>query len=127
MIESKRQNYKLIAIFISTLAAGIPLWTHTASAVDFTGITFLISWGFLGILASFITLFVVNLKMKDMISSFIVGYIIAVIIYFVSRILIANMIHSQFLLSLLLAIGFGILTGWFGPFLWASIKRTKRK
>lgn len=127
MLESTRQNYKLIAIFISTVAAGIPLWTQTGSAVDFTQLSFLISWGGIGIAASFITLFVVNLKMRDMISSFIIGYIIAVIIYFVSRILIANMIHGQFITSLILAICFGIITGWFGPFVWTRIKRKKIK
>lgn len=126
MLDTTRQNYKLIAIFISTLAAGIPLWTQTDRAVDFTEISFLISWGLLGIIASFVTLFVVNLKSKDMISSFIIGYMLAVITYFVSRILISNMIHSQFLLSMVLAIGFGIFTGWFGTFTWGRVKKKKR-
>lgn len=126
MLETTRQNYKLIAIFISTLAAGIPLWTQTGTAVDFTAPSFLIAWGVLGIIASFVTLIVVNLKSKDMISSFIIGYMLAVIVYFVSRILISNMIHSQFILSLALAIGFGILTGWIGTFIWSRVKKKKR-
>jgi len=127
MLETTRQNYKLIAIFISTIAAGIPLWTQTGRAVDFTELSFLISWGLLGIIASFVTLFVANLKSKDMISSFIIGYMLAVITYFVSRVLVSNMIHPQFLLSLSLAIGFGIVTGWFGTFVWGRIKKKKRK
>jgi len=127
MLDTTRQNYKLIAIFISTLAAGIPLWTQTDRAVDFTEISFLISWGLLGIIASFVTLFVVNLKSKDMISSFIIGYMLAVITYFVSRILISNMIHPQFLLSMVLAIGFGIFTGWLGVFTWSRVKKKKTK
>lgn len=127
MLDTTRQNYKLIAIFISTLAAGIPLWTQTGRAVDFTEISFLFSWGILGLIASIVTLFVVNLKSKDMISSFIIGYMLAVIIYFVSRILISNMIHSQFLLSLTLAIVFGIVTGWFGTFTWGRMKKKRSK
>jgi len=127
MIDSTRQNYKLIAILISTIAAGIPLWTHSGRAIDFTDTTFIISWILLGIAASFVALFVVNLKMKDMISSFIIGYMVAVIVYFVSRILISSMIHSQFVLSLALAIGIGGLTGWIGSLFWSKVKVNKRK
>jgi len=50
-----------------------------------------------------------------------------VITYFVSRILISNMIHSQFLESLSLAIVYGIVTGWFGTFVWGRVKKKKRK
>ncbi len=123
MLETTRQNYKLIAIFVSTIAAGIPLWTQTTTAVDFTEPWFLAGWISLGVAASFFTLFIINLKMRDMIGSFTIGYVLAVIIYFVSRILISNMIHSQFLLSLSLAIGIGIFSGWIGSFTWSRMKR----
>lgn len=127
MIESTRQNYKLITILISTIAAGIPLWTHSGRAIDFTDTTFIITWILIGIAASFVVFFVVNLKMKDMVSSFIIGYMLAVIIYFVSRILVSNMIHSQFVLSLALSIGVGAFTGWVGSLFWSKLKVKKRK
>lgn len=111
MLETTRQNYKLIAITIATIAAGLPLWTQTIGQVDFTATSFLAQWFLIGLAGSLITRFVANLQPRDMIGSFIIGYIIAVVIYFVSRILIANVIHSQFILSLAIAIGFGILTG----------------
>jgi hypothetical protein len=123
MLETTRQNYKLIAITIATLAAGLPLWTQTAGQINFTETAFLVRWFGIGVVASFITLFVANLKMRDMIGSFTVGYVIAVIVYFVSRILLANIIHTQFILSLGIAIGFGILTGWTGSVIWYFIRK----
>jgi hypothetical protein len=125
MLETTRHNYKLIAIFIATLAAGLPLWTQTTGHINFYDYYFLAQWLSFGVVASFFSLFVVNLKMRDMIGSFTVGYTIAVIIYFVSRILIANVIHSQFINSLAIAIGFGILSGWIGSLLWLFIKKKK--
>jgi hypothetical protein len=126
MQETTRQNYKLIAIFIATLAAGLPLWTQTTAQINFTDTLFLVRWLAFGIGASFFTLFVANLKMRDMIGMYTIGYLIAVIVYFVSRILIANQIHSQFILSLVFAIGFGILSGWLGSLAWMGVKRKKR-
>jgi hypothetical protein len=125
MLETTRQNYKLIAITIATLAAGLPLWTQTAGQINFTDTAFLLRWFGFGVLAAFITLFVANLKMRDMIGSFTVGYVISVIVYFVSRILLANLIHTQFILSLGIAIGFGILTGWTGSVIWYFIRKKK--
>lgn len=121
-----RQNYKLIAILTATIAAGLPLWTSTLRQVNFLDVTFLGIWVGVGFLAAFFVLFFIPLKKGDMISSFIVGYVLAVIIYFVSRILIANIIHSQFLLSLVIAITTGALSGWFGSLFWIWIRRKKR-
>jgi len=72
MQESTRQNYKLISIFIATLAAGLPLWTQTAGQIDFTDTVFLAWWLAIGTFASFFTLFVANLKTRDMIGTFII-------------------------------------------------------
>lgn len=126
MSTVNRQNYKLIAILTATLAAGLPLWTSSTRQVDFLDIYFLGIWLSLGTLAAFFVLFFIRLKIRDMISSFIVGYMLAVIIYFVGRILVANLIHSQFLLSLLIAIATGVLSGWFGSLCWTWIKRKNR-
>jgi hypothetical protein len=125
MLETTRQNYKLIAITISTIAAGLPLWTQTSGSIDFTDTIFLIQWFLIGLAASFVTRFVANLKTRDMVGSFTIGYVIAVVVYFVSRILLANLIHSQFILSLAIAITFGILTGSIGSLIWGSMKTKK--
>lgn len=126
MLETTRQNYKLIAILIATLAAGLPLWTQSVTQINFTDQLFLARWLASGVAASFFTLFIANLKMRDMIGSFTMGYSIAVIIHFVSRILLANMIHSQFILSMGIAIGFGVLSGWIGSLIWIGIRRKNR-
>ncbi|MCC5912968.1 MAG: hypothetical protein JJU46_01225 [Balneolaceae bacterium] len=127
MLETTRQNYKLIAITIATIAAGLPLWTQTTGQVDFTSTGFLVQWFLIGLAGSFVTRFVTNLQPRDMIGGFIIGYIIAVVIYFVSRILIANVIHSQFILSLAVAIGFGIATGGIGSLVWSSFGKSAGK
>lgn len=123
MLETTRQNYKYIAIIVSTMAAGIPLWTYSQGTINFSDPYFIFRLYLIGFAASFFTLFIANLKMRDMISSFITGYVIAVILYFVSRILISNMIHTQFLLSLVVAIALGIATGFSGSVIWVFIKR----
>lgn len=127
MLETTRHNYRLITIFISTLAAGLPLWTSGARQIDFTDLTFLIIWLLLGIVASFITQFVVNLKMRDMVGCFAIGYVTAVVIHFVSTILITSYIQSRFELSLLMAMVVGILSAWSGSLIWKGVKKKKKK
>lgn len=126
MSTVNRQNYKLIAILTAALAAGLPLWTSSARRVDFLDFYFLSLWVIFGALAAFFVLFFIRLKTRDMISSFIVGYMIAVIIYFVGLIFAANVIHNQFLTSLLIAIATGAITGWIGSLSWRWIKRKNR-
>ncbi|PWN07778.1 hypothetical protein [Rhodohalobacter mucosus] len=123
MLETTRQNYKYIGLAIATIAAGIPLWTYSGSAIDFTSYSFLAIWAAIGIAASFFSLFVINLNMRDMASSFVSGYVIAVILYFVSRILVSSMVHTQFILSLLMAIGVGLISGFSGSLIWRFIKK----
>ncbi|MEX0945092.1 MAG: hypothetical protein WDZ38_05405 [Balneolaceae bacterium] len=127
MLETTRHNYRLIAIFISTIAAGLPLWTSSVRQIDFTEISFLLLWGGLGIVASFVAQFVVNLKSRDMIGCFAIGYVIAIVIHFVTSILINNFIQSRFELSLLMAIVTGSLAAWIGSMLWKGVKITKKK
>ncbi len=123
MLETTRHNYKLIAIGISTLAAGLPLWTRDVRQIDFGDIGFLLTWAFIGIIASFVSRFVVNLKMRDMISCFAIGYVAAVVIHFVSTILLTNYIQTRFELSLFTALMTGVLSGWLGSFIWVGIRR----
>ena len=104
MLEATRHNYRLITILISTIAAGLPLWTSSARQIDFTEISFLLIWLLLGIVASFITQFVVNLKMRDMIGCFAIGYVTAVVVHFVSTILLTSYIQSRFEFSLFMAL-----------------------
>lgn len=127
MLESTRHNYRLIAILISTIAAGLPLWTSSARQIDFTEISFLIIWLLLGIIASFVTQFVVNLKMRDMIGCFAIGYVTAVVLHFVSTILLTSYIQSRFEFSLFMALGIGIGSAWIGSLLWKGVKTNKKK
>lgn len=125
MLEATRHNYRLITILISTIAAGLPLWTSSARQIDFTEISFLLIWVLLGVIASFITQFVVNLKMRDMIGCFAIGYVTAVVVHFVSTILLTSYIQSRFELSLFMALVVGILSAWLGSLLWKGVKVKK--
>ena len=127
MHESTRHNYRLITIFISTLAAGIPLWTTSSKQIDFSEIDFLLLWVGIGILASFIARFVANLKMRDMVGCFAIGYVIATVVHFVSSILLNSYVQAQFELSLLVALLAGIVSGSLGSLLWMGIKRSGSK
>lgn len=127
MLETTRHNYRLITIFISTIAAGLPLWTSSARQIDFTDISFLLVWLLLGVVASFVTQFVVNLKLRDMIGCFAIGYVTAVVLHFVSTILLTSYIQSRFELSLLMAMLVGILSAWVGSLLWKGVKTNKKK
>lgn len=123
MLEATRHNYRLVTILISTIGAGIPLWTSSTRQTDFTDIGFLLFWVAIGIFASLIVRFIVNLKMRDMVSCFAIGYVIAVVIHFVSSILLSSFVHARFEVSLLIAMLAGITSGGLGSLLWMGIKR----
>lgn len=123
MIEATRQHYKQIAILISLFAAGIPIWTRPVRQVDFTDPGFLLLWFLIGVAAAALSLLFINLKSKDLASSFVIGYITAVVGMFVSGILISNHVHSQLTPALLIAMVVGGLSGWTGPLFWRWIKR----
>ncbi len=127
MLETTRHNYRLIAIFISTIGAGLPLWTAGTRQIDFTDASFLIIWLLVGFAASFISQFVVNLKARDMVGCFAIGYVTAVVLHFVGTILLTNYIQAQFEVTLLLAILTGAASGWFGSLLWRGVKTTGKK
>lgn len=118
----------MIAILIATIAAGLPIWTQSLRQIDFTDPNFLLLWLTIGVIASFTTLFFVNLKTWDMVTSFTTGYVIAVVLHFVGGILITNYIHAQFSVALLISMGIGVMSGFVGSFVWINIKRrTKGK
>lgn len=127
MLETTRHNYRLISIFISTLAAGLPLWTSDLRQIDFTNYSFLITWLIIGFIASFVVQFVVNLKPRDIIGSFAIGYVTAVVIHFVATILLTSYIQTRFELTLLMALVVGVLAGWLGTLMWRGVKTTKKK
>ncbi len=62
-----------------------------------------------------------------MISSFTIGYIIAVVLHFVGGILVANYVHNQLSLALLIAMGVGIVSGFSGSVIWAWIRLKGRR
>lgn len=129
MLETTRHNYRLIAIFISTIAAGLPLWTSDVRQISFSDLSFLIIWVVLGVIASFIAKFVVNLKMRDLIGCFTIGYVIAIVIHFVATVLMTSYIQTRFELSLLIAILTGAVSAWIGSMLWRGVRvsRTPKK
>lgn len=127
MLETTRHNYRLIAIFISTIAAGLPLWTSDVRQINFTDGTFLVTWIILGIVASFIVKFVVNLKMRDLIGCFSIGYVIAIVIHFVTTVLMTSYIQTRFELSLLIAILTGAVSAWTGSMMWRGVRISRNK
>lgn len=127
MLETTRHNYRLVTILISTMGAGIPLWASSTRQTEFTDPGFLILWIGIGIFGSLIVRFIVNLKMRDMVGCFAIGYVIAVVIHFVSSILLSSYIQARFELSLLMALVAGITSGWLGSLLWMGIKKSGSK
>lgn len=122
MLESTRHNYRLIAILIAAIGAGLPLFHRSSRQLDLLNVEFLLIWILFGVLASVIARFVVNLKPSDMIGSFAAGFVIAVVIHFVSTILLSGYIQAQFALSLLISICAGALSGAIGSIFWIRPK-----
>ena len=125
MLESTRHNYRLIAILIAAIGSGLPLWTQSTRQLDLLDTEFLLIWLLFGVIASIVARFVVNLKAGDMIASFAAGFVISVVIHFVSSILVSGYVQAQFALSLFVAICAGALSGAIGSVFWIS-KKSKR-
>jgi len=116
----------MIAIVIATIAAGIPISTVSANRLDFTDPFFLITWCLLGIFLAFCTFLYFNLSLKEIIGTFTMGYMLAVILRFVADLVISNMAHSNLSFTLILAMVVGAFCGWAGAGLWTLIKRARR-
>ena len=127
VIRLNKKNHKFISIIIATIAAGIPISTVSAHQLNFSDPYFLATWCLLGIFGAFITFLYFNLQMRDVIGTFIVGYMLAVILRFVGDIIINNVAHSNLSTSLLLAMGIGAAAGWIGAGSWSLMRKTKRK
>lgn len=127
MKESKRHNYRLVAIAIATIASGLLIWTQNTRQINFTDPVFLSTWIFIGTVAAFIAQFVVNLKMRDMIGSFTIGYVIAVVLHFIAGVLITNYVQARFEISLFVSLLSGAAAGWLGSLIWIVLKRSGQK
>lgn len=123
----KSQNHKFISIIVALIAAGIPISTIPSHQLNFTDPLFLLTWCFLGIIGSFGTFLYFNLKKRDIVGTFIMGYMLAVILRFVVDVIVNNIAHSNLSLSLILAMAVGAFSGWAGSEIWIQLKKTRRK
>lgn len=123
----KKTNHKLISIVVATVAAGIPISSMSARQLDFMDPWFLITWSILGIFGSFVTFLYFNLQKRDIIGTFIIGYMLAVILRFVIDVIVNNIAHSNLSLSLIIAMTVGGFVGWTGSEMWIQLKKSRRK
>ncbi|MEX0660559.1 MAG: hypothetical protein WD381_06140 [Balneolaceae bacterium] len=123
MARDRKHSQKLISIVVATVAAGIPISTSSSRQLDFLDPSFLILWVCFGMVASFGMFLYFSLKMRDIIGTFTLGYMLAVIIRFVADILINNISHSNLTVSLAISIAVGALAGWLGAMMWTIIRK----
>lgn len=81
------------------------------------------TWCILGIVGSFGTFLYFNLKQKDIVATFVMGYMLAVTIRFVFDVMVNNTAQSNLSLALLLAMAVGGFNGWAGSQLWILMKK----
>lgn len=122
-----KKNRKFVSIVVATIAAGIPISTAAPHQLNFTDPLFLITWFALGTVASFGTYLYFNIALRDIIGTFIVGYMLAVILRFVTDIVVSNIQHSNLTSALFLAMGVGAAAGWAGAGMWTLLRKSKRK
>lgn len=127
MSRNKQNSQKLISLTIATVAAGIPVATLSAAQLNFTSLSFIALWVLPGVIGSFVTYLYFNLKMRDVIGTFTLGYMLAVILRFVADILVNNVAHADLSLSLLIALMCGAFSGWAGSFIWTMMRWQSRK
>ena len=112
---------------MALVAAGIPISTIPASQLDFLDPVFLLTWCFLGIVGAFGTFLYFNLAKRDIIGTFVMGYMLAVILRFVIDVIVNNMSQSNLSISLLLAMAVGGFTGWTGSEIWIRMKKGRNR
>jgi len=123
--RDRKHSQKLISIVVATIAAGIPISTSSAHQLNFLDPAFLALWVVMGMVGSFGMFLYFSLKMRDIIGTFTLGYMLAVIIRFVADILINNITHSNLTISLAVSVAAGASAGWLGSMLWTLIRRKK--
>jgi len=119
----RSNNHTFISIMVALIAGGIPISTVSANQLDFFDPIFLLTWCILGIVGSFGTFLYFNLKQKDIVATFVMGYMLAVTIRFVFDVMVNNTAQSNLSLALLLAMAVGGFTGWSGSQLWILLKK----
>lgn len=122
----RSNNHTFISIVVAVIAGGIPISTTPAHQLDFFDPIFLATWCILGIVGAFGTFLYFNLKQKDIVSTFVMGYMLAVTIRFVFDVMVNNTVQSNLSLALLLAMAVGGFTGWTGSQLWVLMKKSNR-
>jgi uncharacterized membrane protein YccC len=65
--------------------------------------------------------------MGDIIGSFSIGYVIAIVIHFVSGVFGSNYVQTRFELFLLIALIIGSASGWLGALIWSLLRKSGRK
>jgi fucose 4-O-acetylase-like acetyltransferase len=123
----KSKNHTFISTIVALVAAGIPISTISAHELNFLDPVFLITWCFLGIVGAFGTFLYFNLEKRDIIGTFVMGYMLAVTLRFVIDVIVNNVAHSNLSFSLLLAMAVGGFTGWAGSELWVQMKKGRKK
>lgn len=122
----KSNNHTFISILVALISAGIPISTIPAHRLDFFDPLFLLTWCSLGIVGAFGTYLYFNLKQKDIVATFVMGYMLAVTIRFVFDVMVNNTAQSNLSLALLLAMGVGGFTGWCGSQIWIQLKKSNK-
>lgn len=123
----KKKNHKFISIVVATIAAGIPIATVPAHQLDLTDPSFLFVWCMMGVVGSFGTYLYFSLQKSDIVGTFVVGYVLAVILRFVMDIVVNSITHSNLSLSLFIAMAAGAFAGWAGSGIWTLLKKSRRK
>ncbi|NBC27022.1 MAG: hypothetical protein GVY08_09185 [Bacteroidetes bacterium] len=123
----KNNNRKFISIVVATIAALVPISTAAPHQLNFSEPLFLLLWCSSGILCAFGTYLYYNLSVRDMIGTFVIGYMLAVILRFVADIIVNNIARTNLSITLFYAMLVGAVAGWAGSALWILLRKSTIK